>query len=521
MFGLTRAPEFPLAGLRWLNTDHPLTLDELRGKIVILDFWTFCCINCMHVLPTLKRIEDAFADTVQVIGVHSPKFAAERDFDNVAAAVRRYDIAHPVVHDPAMKIWQSYAVRAWPTLTLISPDGYVIGQVSGEPDGDRLSAGLETMLKDFSERGEIRADILQGVGPSPAPAPHQLLFPGKIKPLADPPPTFPQARWVVADSGHHQIVLFDDAGCELHRWGDGQQGRKDSHGAEDPASFNNPQGLCADPEGLWIADTGNHLLRHIDFATDRVTTIAGTGERGLPLPSDVPCAARSIALASPWDVEWCAATKDRPAQLWLANAGTHQLALFEPTSPVSLHAVVGSSGENLQDGSAENSLLAQPSGLAIDTERAMVWFADSETSAIRGVSMTAPHQVTTLIGQGLFDFGHVDGSFPDALLQHPLGLAVAAKTNPAEELEPEPDLIVADSYNAALRHLHMTRQTVTTESLGHCLDAVCLPLGEPAGLWADGTGRILVSDTNNHRIVEVLADQNGYRTWNKPPSGAS
>ncbi len=500
MFGLTRAPDFPNAGLTWINTDAPLTLDQLRGKLVILDFWTFCCINCMHVLPTLSRIESAFSDTVQVIGVHSPKFAAERDPANVAAAVARYGIAHPVVHDPEMRIWQAYAVRAWPTLTLISPDGYVIGQVSGEPDHDRLAQGLTAMLSDFAARGEVREsaaiavrDLLKPTEPSAAPT---LAFPGKIKPLPSAPTQAPSARWAVADSGHHQVVLFDDQGNAVWRYGSGQAAHKD--GTADQAALHSPQGIAADAQGLWIADTGNHLLRRIDFASNSISTAWGNGQRGGSLTG------ASTDLASPWDVTAQLDANGQSIKLYLANAGTHQLAIFDCQPNLTLSVVVGTSGENIVDGPADQCLLAQPSGLALDQDLGTLWFADSETSAVRGVELHSPYRVQTLVGEGLFDFGYLDGAFNRAQLQHPLGLTCLADSG---------DLIVADSYNGVLRRLHIAEQRVSTIDLGHCQDPLCLPLAEPAGVCADGVNRLLISDTNNHRIVEVLLDQGIYRTW--------
>jgi len=118
--------------LVWLNTAKPLRLEELRGKFVLLDFWTYCCINCMHVIPELKRLEKGYPTELVVIGVHSAKFSNERLTDNIRQAILRYEIGHPVVNDKEMQIWRSYAVRSWPTLVLVDPEGYVIGAYSGE-----------------------------------------------------------------------------------------------------------------------------------------------------------------------------------------------------------------------------------------------------------------------------------------------------------------------------------------------------------------------------------------------------
>ncbi|HEX2869201.1 MAG TPA: thioredoxin-like domain-containing protein [Ignavibacteriales bacterium] len=125
------APEFP-DGLDWLNVDHPIKLSDLRGKVVLLDFWTFCCINCMHIIPDLKKLEAKYPGELAVIGVHSAKFLSEQETGNIRQAILRYDIEHPVVNDKDFKIWTSYGANAWPTVVLIDPRGDVVGHHSGE-----------------------------------------------------------------------------------------------------------------------------------------------------------------------------------------------------------------------------------------------------------------------------------------------------------------------------------------------------------------------------------------------------
>src|SRR5262249_46227251 len=92
------APELE-GGVASLNTPGPLPLKDLRGKVVVLDFWTFCCINCIHTMPDLARLEKKYANELVVIGVHSAKFENERDTESIRKAVLRYEIKHPVVND--------------------------------------------------------------------------------------------------------------------------------------------------------------------------------------------------------------------------------------------------------------------------------------------------------------------------------------------------------------------------------------------------------------------------------------
>jgi len=138
-----RAPELR-PGFAWLNTDRPLTFaKELQGQVVLLDFWTYCCINCMHVLPDLAYLEEKYRDQpFLVIGVHSAKFTNEGQRQTVRAAVGRYEIAHPVIIDEDMRLWNEYAVRSWPTLVLVGADRRVIGAVAGEGNRDALDGAI-------------------------------------------------------------------------------------------------------------------------------------------------------------------------------------------------------------------------------------------------------------------------------------------------------------------------------------------------------------------------------------------
>lgn len=482
MFGITKAPDFDREGLKWFNVSNPLTLADLRGRLIILDFFTYCCINCMHVLPILRRIEERFEREVVVIGVHSPKFPAEQRDDNLTRAIARHGIRHPVVHDPHMLLWDEYCIHAWPTLVLISPEGRVIGQLAGEPHPDLLIDGLDDMLRRFWQRGVIHpADPPLATVPLPA---GRLSFPGKIKRL---PPAGEKSGWAIADAGHHQVVLVADDGNEMRRFGSGVAGFAD--GPAEAACFNGPQGLIADADAIYVADTGNHALRRIDRRDGSVATIAGAGLRGSALMPSVP--ALSTALASPWDVELV------DGGLYFANAGSHQIGCLDLASGV-IRPVAGSGEEGVEDGPAAQATLAQPSGLAASADGMSLYFADSEGSAVRVLDL-AGGRVATLVGAGLFEWGHVNGDLAAARLQHPLGLVVVNGR-----------IVVADTYNDALRVIDPQSRQIAdlngTTALG-------LPLSGPAGVAFDGANRLLVADTNHHRIVEVHLDEGRYRTW--------
>ena len=465
-----RAPE--LRGRGWLNTGgRDLALAGLRGKVVLLDFWTFCCINCLHVLDELRPLEDRFADVLVTVGVHSPKFEHEADPEALAAAVERYDVRHPVLDDPELVTWQAYTARAWPTLVVVDPEGYVVAQLSGEGHGH----ALERVVADLVAEHEATGTLHRGDGPYVAPPPPStdLRFPGKAVRL-------PGGAFLVSDSGHHSLVeLAGNGETVLRRIGTGARGRDD--GPAGAATFAEPQGLALLPDDvavrvgydLVVADTANHLLRGVRLHDGAVTTVAGTGTQwmqGDPQPSGGD---PRTPLSSPWDVVWSPGT----GQVVVAMAGIHQLWAFDPVRPaVSVWA--GTSNEGLVDGPLAEAWLAQPSGVAVDG--GTVWLADSETSSLRVVEDGA---VRTVVGHGLFDFGHVDGPAPTALLQHPLGVTVL----------PDGSVAVSDTYNGAVRRYDPATQQVTTLLTG---------LAEPSDAVVDGE-HLVVVESAAHRLTRL------------------
>jgi len=465
-----RAPE--LRGRGWLNTGgRALSLADLRGKVVLLDFWTFCCINCLHVLDELRPLEERYADVLVTVGVHSPKFEHEADPAALAAAVERYEVHHPVLDDPDLVTWAAYTARAWPTLVVVDPEGYVVAQVSGEGHAhalDRLVAGLVA-------EHEAKGTLHRGDGPyvPPAPPDTDLRFPGKAVRL-------PGGTLLVSDSGHHSLVeLAEDAETVLRRIGTGTRGRTD--GDPTTATFAEPQGLCLLPPevaaetgyDVVVADTANHLLRGVRLADGAVTTVAGTGAQ-LMQGDPQPAAGDSrTPLSSPWDVVWSPVVH----QVVVAMAGVHQLWAFDPVTRA-MTVWAGTSNEGLLDGPLADAWFAQTSGLAVDGER--IWLADSETSSLRAVEQGA---VSTAVGQGLFDFGHVDGPGETALLQHPLGVT----------LLPDGSVAVSDTYNGAVRRYDPSTGEVTTLLAG---------LAEPSAALVAGE-HLIVVESAAHRLTRL------------------
>lgn len=475
-----RAPELK-SEFAWLNTDRPLTFSkELKGQVVLLDFWTYCCINCMHVLPDLAYLEEKYAlEPFVVVGVHSAKFANEGSRQTIRAAIGRYEIQHPVIVDQEMALWNEYTVRSWPTLVLVGADGRVIGAVAGEGNRAALDEAIGKALAEAKAAGIAAPEPLRFERERSVRAASGLAFPGKV--LADPE----SKRLYIADSNHSRVVvatLPDASGRSrlIATVGGGGVGRED--GPADRATFHHPQGLALMGETLLVADTENHLIRAIDTETFEVKSVAGTGEQSFDRAGGKR--GTSQGLNSPWDLAVEGST------CYIAMAGAHQIWRLD--LPMGLcRAWAGSGRENLVDGPAESAALAQPSGLALIGNH--LYFADSEVSAVRRIDMAA-EQVETLVGRGLFDFGDVDGDAKRARLQHPLGVAAwGAK------------VLVADTYNHKIKELDPEARTIRTlhgDGKPGTDRGDALALFEPGGLHAAG-GDLYVADTNNHRVVRV------------------
>ncbi|MFJ1582302.1 NHL domain-containing thioredoxin family protein [Streptomyces sp. NPDC088197] len=499
-----RAPELTGEG-GWLNTGdkHP-TLADLRGSIVILDFWTFCCVNCLHVLDELRALEERHRDTVVIVGVHSPKFVHEAEHQAVVDAVERYEVHHPVLDDPQLSTWKQYAVRAWPTLVVIDPEGYVVAQHAGEGHAHALEQLVTALEKEHAAKGTLR----RGDGPyvPPEPVATDLRFPGKALALPG------SGHFLVSDSTRHALVeLAADAESVVRRIGTGTRGLAD--GNAETARFSEPQGLTLLPDGsVIVADTVNHALRRVDLGTGHVTTVAGTGKQWWQgSPTSGP--AREVDLSSPWDVAWF---DDR---VWIAMAGVHQLWTYDPATET-VRVAAGTTNEGLVDGHAAQAWFAQPSGLAAAPERGeagappadgwgRLWIADSETSALRWVERAdddpdadadtaggdggEPRRyiIRTAVGTGLFDFGHRDGPAGQALLQHPLGVTAL----------PDGSVAVSDTYNNALRRYDPVTGEVTT---------LATDLREPSdAVVVDGD--IVVVESAGHRLTRMHLPEEAVR----------
>lgn len=478
--GEVNAPDFP-AGAEWLNTERAVSLRDLRGKIVLLDFWTYCCINCMHIIPDLKKLEAKYGNQLVVVGVHSAKFLNEKGTEQIRQAILRYEIEHPVINDKDFEVWQAYTAKAWPTLILINPKGKVVGSHSGEGIYDIFDNVIGKMADYFRAKNElIETPIKFKLEKFSAP-PSLLAYPGKV--LADEKGN----RLFISDSNHNRVIVTSLDGNVMDVIGDGALGKRDGSFAE--AEFNHPQGVALQVTGegevLYICDTENHLIRRADLKARTVETLVGTGEQARNF--NVAGTGTNVALNSPWDAVM------HDGKLYIAMAGPHQLWVVDPKTREA-RAYAGSGRENHVDGPLLDAALAQPSGITTDGKS--LFFADSEVSSVRAASLKSDGNVSTIVGQGLFDFGDVDGVGDEVRLQHPLGVVYAGGK-----------LYVADTYNHKIKELDIQKREShtyagTRERGVKDGDRKQAEFNEPGGITATSKA-LFIADTNNHLIRRI------------------
>lgn len=493
-------------GVDWLNTAGPIDLRDLRGKFVLLDFWTYCCINCMHVLPELKKLEKKYPNQLVVIGVHSKKFDGEEDTENIRQAILRYEIEHPVVNDANHTIWERFYVNSWPTLVLIDPEGHVVWFRPGEIQAEQLIEVLDTAIPFYRKQRLLDETPVHFDLESYQASRTPLRYPGKI--LADEA----GGRLFITDSNHNRIVITDLDGKLQQIIGSGAIGRDDGDFAK--ATFDHPQGVVLHGDRLYIADTENHLIRRADLDTQRVTTVAGTGQQSRNPwaelnPETLLGPPKKIALNSPWALwvhgKWAYIAMAGPHQIWRLNLDETQIGPY-----------AGTGAEDIIDGAlltlekpadVPYATFAQPSGLASDGK--VMYVADSEGSSVRAVPFDYTGLVTTVVGTAhlpqarLFTFGDVDGALRDARLQHPIDVLYHRGL-----------LYVADTYNNKIKSIDLEKQQIrTVAGTGEeGADDEAPTFDEPAGLAAAGD-LLYVADTNNHviRVID-LADKARVRT---------
>ncbi|HJP98008.1 MAG TPA: thioredoxin-like domain-containing protein [Rhodanobacteraceae bacterium] len=460
------AVPFP-TDLPWFNVSRPLTLDDLKGRAVLLDFFTPGCINCVHMLPDEQRLEQHFGKRLVIIGIDSPKFTASSTRAGLESFITRYQLRHPIVLDPKSSLWNAYGVQAWPTLVLIGPDGRVRNRWIGEQTYEQLAGPIAAAVADAPPASSLKPLPLRAMR-----MPHGV--------LATPAGIAVSATQVaIADTGHNRIVLTDRNGKVETVIGSGCAGRADGDHAH--AEFNRPHGLAFHGGALYVADTDNQLIRRIDLATHEVSTVAGDGERAYRNQGE--SAALAATLNSPWDVAWSG------DKLYVSMAGDHQIWRYDPAAKT-IGPWAGTGAEGLQDGGRDEAQFAQPSGLS--THDGTLYDVDPESSSVRAITLPGG-EVKTLVGRGLFDFGMQNGGAGDALLQHAEGIAWNAG-----------NLYIADTFNNALRRLYLRTGQLSTVASG---------LHRPLAVAVRSPDTLLVAEGDSNRIDAVHLPDGKVTPW--------
>lgn len=479
-------PADPIAAVTrpaaWLNTARPLTPEDLRGRMILLDFRDGFCIACLQAMPDITALEEAYGAELTVIGVHSARSGKAQDMEAVRQTVLHHGIRGPVVHDADFSLRDAFHIRAWPAYVLISPQGAVEGRYPGEESVEALKRDIERIRKRSQVRP--RADALP-LRPEPRQEDAGLLrFPAKIAYI---PEYRGRPALAVADSGLNRILIAATDGNVLDVIGSGQKGRQD--GLFDVARFSMPQGLLAQGGLLYIADAGNHQLRLADLATRQVSTLAGDGRKAGPDGRrDAP--ALQTALASPWDLAFF----PDEAHIAIAMAGRHQLWSYDIVGRT-LSVLAGTGAQGQQDGAAGEALLAQPSGLSAAGKS--LYFVEAQTGALR---VLAGGQVKTLTGGGRPDSSMRAGPRATAPMPYPPGLAATGA-----------GIFIADTLHHAIRRYDpqtgKLKHYAGTGSRGDQNGAAARAgFSAPGGLAA-AEKTLYVADTHNRSIRRVDMDK--------------
>lgn len=456
-----RAPELPDT-LEWINTE-PVRLSDLRGKIVLLNFWTSGCVNCMHMQEDLRDLLNTYRDNLVVIGIHTPKFPHDNNRGTVHKSVNRQHIKHPVAHDPINRVWTKYAIKAWPSIVFIDAEGYVVGSLRGEGRRRQIDDLIQKYIGIAQQKKILNLDQVS-VYATPEPA-GVLNFPGRVLATG--------THLYISDSGHNRIIQANHHGRVTQIFGSGTAGLLDGVGAY--AAFDNPQGLAMENDFLFVADMGNHAIRSINTQNAEIITLAGNGEMQYTAER-VFADPLQTRLNSPRDLCY------NHGVLFISMTGQHQIWRMELTAN-ELSVFTGSGKENLIDGKPGEASLAQPSGMAMGEY--CIYITDAETSSIRLVRLP-DGQISTLIGAGRLEHGDINGGWAHARLQHPLDIV----------FDQQPGLIyIADTYNNKVKVMDLQSKGIRSIETGKGLD-------EPGGISLYNN-QLWIANTNAHEIRKV------------------
>jgi peroxiredoxin len=449
--------------LKWVNTDEAVSLAQLRGKAVILWFWTGSSIACEQQIRELRLLETKFHDGLAILGIHTPKHPAEADDEWLLKVSNRWHLRHPVANDREWLLWRQFGVESWPTMVLLDHDARLVGIYAGEGRRAELEIRIQEIL---DKAAEVDRRSYDSAPVSRRPEPRApLRFPTRIVASA--------SNLYVADTGYNRILELGFDGRINRQFGSGNPGHWDARGTE--AGFRNPVGLAIANDFLMVADTGNHCIRRVRLRSGDVETVAGNGQCERPTSTDIS-QPKNTSLASPVDL---AVLND---QLYVAMAGAHQIWQLD-MGRGSLSLFVGNGREDVVDGTGSFSSFAQPTGLAISQEH--LYVLDASASSLRRVRLQ-DGRVSTLVPGGLFSDGNADGNGLGARMCHP----TAIHADNARGV-----LWIADSMNHKLRVYNIAKAELKTLNVNYGLQS-------PEGVCV-AQQAVWIANTNAHEILKL------------------
>lgn len=465
------APDQPLFLLEWpetpncVNADGVPELAELRGQVVLLYFWNGSLVHSLALLAELKTIEERFPEGLCLIGIHVPRYDTEVEDAMVLKHVNRSYLRDPVLNDRHHRLYRAFGLPGLPGVVLLDARGRIHGVYPGEGRGNELELAIGRLLHEAREAGILRP---REAAPARRPEPRgSLSFPGGL--------AASEQRLYLTDTGRNRVLECTFDGVVTRRFGCGNAGLWD--GVEHECGMQLPQALCVGGDRLYVADTGNQVVRRVHLISGKVETMIGNGRLGRE-PRPHLSEALELPLSFPLGL---AVAQDR---LYVAMSGMHQVWSFGlGLNPAQFSLPAGSGRVGSEDGYADHASFSQPAALA--ASRDTIYVLDSGSGALRAIRL-ADGIVSTLLSGDLLDSGDADGPSGTARMQHPRAMAYDAQRNV---------LWIADSYNGKLKVYSIVKRELKTLALNY-------RFSNPGGL-AIGGGALFIADTDAHELLRL------------------
>lgn len=480
--GKMPAPLFPEHS-QWFNVTRPLTLRDLRGKVVLLVFWTDGCALSLGSLPKLKLLQSRYGNRLAIIGVHAPRYPVEHDLEQLQQTLREYAIDFPVITDHDYSISRAYGSNTWPGYALINPVGRFIGIRKGAAPLDYLSDLINLTLDRYDKKGIV--------DDKPLPI-AKLATPNDKEPLL-----FPQAllahqdRLYIADTGHHRILITDLNGKILDQIGSGVFGWQD--GNYHSATMTYPVSIAKgeDKHTLYVAERYTNVVRRIDLKRRTISRVAGTNEI-VATATDAGSAIKS-RLNFPQGLYFL------NGKLYIAMAGSRQIWQYDPKTGMLSHTA-GNGQIGTRDGSFAESSFVQPHGLTSDGK--LLFVIDSEGNSLRVLDFNK-RRVIKLTGGDYTHFGDHTGPAPLTLFSRPTASLYLNKK-----------LLVADTYNHSIKVIDLKRgkssPLLLVDEKGHAFDKAIQSMaiaGEKLFLLDTGNASIYAMYLNGHVAKHIIVQR--------------